>query len=101
MEGSSCPTYNLLGKVTHLRITEAGIVAAVSGDYLEGDFVGLTKQEILAKLGKPSQRQETPFEVVFHYSAAGKSGSGTYKRREIHFNATNKVSSVVTATYYD
>ena len=94
-------TYKLFGKVTHLRFTEAGVVAAVSGDYLEGNFVGLTKQQVQAKLGEPSQRELKRFEVIYHYTAAGKSGSGTYKRREVHFDATNKVSSVVAATYYD
>lgn len=97
----SASTFNLFGKVTHLQFTEAGVVAKVSGDYLAGSFVGLTKQQVQAKLGEPSQREAKPFEVIFHYTAAGKSGSGTYKRREVHFDATNKVSSVVAATYYD
>jgi len=94
-------TYNLFGKVTHLRFTEAGVVAGVSGDYLDGNFIGLTKQQVREKLGEPSQREAKPFEVIYCYTAAGKSGSGTYKRREVHLDASNKVSSVVASTHYD
>jgi outer membrane protein assembly factor BamE (lipoprotein component of BamABCDE complex) len=93
--------YNLFGKATHLRFTEAGVVAAVSGDYLTGNFRLLTKEQVLAKLGQPSERELKQFEVIYHYTAPGKSGSGTYRRREVHFDGTNKVSSVVKATYYD
>jgi outer membrane protein assembly factor BamE (lipoprotein component of BamABCDE complex) len=94
-------TYNLFGKVTHLRFTEAGVVAEVTGDYLDGKFIGLTKQQVREKLGEPSERKAKQFEVIYCYTAAGKSGSGTYKRREVHFDATNKVSSVVVSTHYD
>ena len=94
-------TYNLFGKVTHLHFNESAIVAAASGDYLDGNSVGLTKQEVKAKFGEPSQRELKPFEIIYHYTSAAKAGSGTYKRREVHFDATNKVTSVVAATYYD
>jgi outer membrane protein assembly factor BamE (lipoprotein component of BamABCDE complex) len=94
-------TFNLFGKVTYLRFTEAGLVERASGDFLEGNFVGLTKQQVQEKLGEPSQREVEPFEIIFHYTEPGKSGSGTYKRREVHFDTARKVSSVVAATYYD
>jgi len=94
-------TYSLFGKATNLRFTESGSVAAASGDYLEGDFVGLTKQQVLGRIGEPSRRELRQFEVIYHYTAPGKSSSGTYKRREVHFDATNRVSSVVAAMHYD
>ena len=93
--------HDMFGKVTHLSFKETGEVATVSGDYLEGNFVDLTKQQIQEKIGEPSRRELKPFELIYHYTTAGKSGNGTYRKREVHFDANNKVSSVVATTYYD
>jgi len=91
----------LFGKVTHLRFSEAGIVMKVSGDYLEGDFIGLTKQEILLKLHEPTQRILKESQLIYRYTAAGNSGNGSYKRREIYFDPAMKVATVVATMYYD
>ena len=92
---------NFFGPVTNLRFTPTGTVARASGDYLKEDFVGLTKDQVRAKVGEPGDRRLSEFQIIFHYAAPGKRGSGTYKRREVRFNASNNVSSVVAATYYD
>jgi hypothetical protein len=94
-------TYSLFGKVTHFRFTQSGTVAAVSGDYLDGDFVGATKEQIQARLGQPSQLEVKKFEIIFYYTAPGQSGSGTYKKRKVHFDASSNVCSVVATMYYD
>ena len=94
-------TYALFGRITHLRFNEVGVVTTMSGDYLDEDFVGQTKQQVQARVGAPNQRELKPFEVIYYFSAAEKSGNGTFKRREVHFDASNKVSSVVAATHYD
>ncbi len=92
-------SYNLFGKASNLRFAESGIVAAHSGDYLEGDFKGLTKQQVVARIGEPTRRELKQFEIIYHYTKPGK--SGTYKKREVHFDSSSKVISTVTAVYYD
>ena len=92
-------TFSLFGKVSHLRFTEGGLVAKVSGDYLEVNATGWTKQQALGKLGEPNQRELKPYEAIYHYTTPGK--SGTYKRREVHFDSSGKVSSILAVIYYD
>lgn len=100
-EDNGTITYSLFGSSTHLGFNELGVVATVSGDFLDGNLVGLTKAKVQSEFGKPSQVEENPFKLIYHYTAAHKSGSGTYNRREIHFDASYKVSSTVAKMYYD
>jgi outer membrane protein assembly factor BamE (lipoprotein component of BamABCDE complex) len=94
-------TYNLFGKVTHLRFSRTATVTGASGNYLDGNLLGLTKDQVLSTFGEPSRREVRQFEIIYHYAAAGKSGSGSYRRREVHFDASGAVISVVAQTYYD
>jgi outer membrane protein assembly factor BamE (lipoprotein component of BamABCDE complex) len=93
--------YNVFGKVSHLQFTQPGIVAAISGDYLDSNLVGLTREQVLARLGEPKERVLKAFEIIYHYSSPDAAGSGTYKRREVHFDTAGKVSSIVAEVYYD
>jgi outer membrane protein assembly factor BamE (lipoprotein component of BamABCDE complex) len=92
---------NVFGKITHLRFTPIGTVMTMSGDYLSEDLAGLTKEQVRAKVGAPHSRTLREFQIIYRYTAPGKRGSGTYKRREVHFDGSNKVSSVVAKMYYD
>jgi hypothetical protein len=93
--------FNLFGAVTHLRFTPAGLVSSTSGDFLKGDFVGQTKQQIISRVGEPAEREVRKFEIILHYSRPATSGAGTYKKREIHLDENRRVRSVVTNTFYD
>lgn len=99
--GTTTVFSNFFGPATHLGFTPTGTVADVSGNYLSEVLVGLTKEEVRAKVGEPGDRRLSEFQITFHYTAPGKRGSGTYKRREVRFNASNSVSAVIAATYYD
>jgi hypothetical protein len=92
---------NMFGKVTHLRFTPTGTVADMSGDYLSENLVDLTKEQVRAKVGNPDDRIVRDFQIIYDYTAPGKRGTGTYKRREVGFDASNNVSSVVATTHYD
>ena len=92
-------TYNLFGKFTRLNFTEGGVVESTAGDYLQGDFKGLTKQQVLARIGEPTERVLTEYGVICHYTLPGK--SGTYKAREVYLDASNRVSSAVAEMCYD
>jgi hypothetical protein len=90
---------NAFGKFTRLRFSESGVVETSWGDYLREDFVGLTKAQVVANSGQPTEREVTQFEIIYHYTRSGK--SGTYKMRQVHFDVTNRVVSTVAETYYD
>jgi outer membrane protein assembly factor BamE (lipoprotein component of BamABCDE complex) len=92
-------TYNLFGKITNLRFAPAGTVVSTTGDYLTGDLVGLSKEQLVAKCGEPTRRDLREYEIVYHYTRPGP--SGTYKLREIHLGADNRVKSKTSSIYYD
>lgn len=91
--------FNLFGPVTYLRFSRSGFVAGMSGDYLRDKAVGLSKAQVIERFGAPTWRDLKPYELIFHYSASRR--SGTYQRREVHFNSADKVTSTVSAMYYD
>ena len=91
-------TYDLFGRFTRLNFTKGGIVESTAGD-LHGHFTGLTKQQVLAKIGEPTERVLTEYAVIYHYTLPGK--SGTYKAREVYLDASNRVSSAVAEMCYD
>jgi len=91
--------FNVFGEITRLDFSESGRVTKKSGYYLEGDFVGLDKVQIQTALGRASQCEIKQFEQIYRYAAPA--NFGTFKIREIHFDVSNKVSSVLATTHYD
>lgn len=93
-------TFDLFGPVTKLDFSETGIVIATRGDYLVGDFTGMTKDGVRAKLGEPNHQEITEFATIYHYSKPS-TGGGTFRIRAIHFNAEQRVAKVSKLTHYD
>jgi hypothetical protein len=91
--------FDLFGQFTRLSFTESGAVGASSGAYLAGDFTGLSKEQVRAKLGEPSERVQIPFAIVYRYTLPLKSGN--YRLREVHFDAAGKVSLTLAEFYGD
>jgi outer membrane protein assembly factor BamE (lipoprotein component of BamABCDE complex) len=92
---------NIFERGTSLGFTPTNTVITMSGDYLSENLVGLTKEQVRAKVGEPHRREVREFQIIYRYTTPGKRGTGTYKRREVDFDASNKVSSVVAKMYYD
>ena len=92
-------SYDLFGPATNFRLSEDGKVASFAGDYLHGDFVGISTNELVNRVGPPSRREVRDFQIIYRYSVPADSGS--YKRREVLFDASGHVTSTVAAMYYD
>ena len=93
--------FDLFGPVTNLRFSETGQVVDERGDYFTNDFVGLTKAQIQTQIGEPNRRVVREFQIIYHYSQAANTVSGTFKMRTVHFDAACRVGKVVSETSYD
>jgi len=91
--------YSINAIGTLLYFSESGIVLGTSGNYLSNNLTGLKKREVIPLVGEPTERDLTQFEIIYHYTRPGR--SGTYKMRQVHFNEANKVVSTVADIYYD
>jgi hypothetical protein len=74
-------------------------VQGSSGNYLANNLTGLRKREVIQLVGEPTDRELSQFEIIYHYTRPGR--SGTYKMRQVRFNAAQRVVSTVAETYYD
>jgi hypothetical protein len=90
---------NLFGPATNFRLSEDGKVAGFVGDYLQGDFVGISTNELVNRVGPPSRREVFDFQIKYRYSLP--TDSGSYKMREVLFDASGHVTGTVAAMYYD
>lgn len=92
-------SFSVPSAFTEFSFAPSGVVTNIAGDYLRDASIGLSRETVEAKWGKPQEVFSKPFARVFHFSRA--SAGGTYRMRQVHFDANGRVISVVAEMYYD
>jgi hypothetical protein len=98
---SKAAVYSLFGEHTRLAFDTNGIVLKSSGNYLQGDFEGLAKDEVKRRVGAPAQKELKDFKIMWFYTVPHDSGNGTYKTREVHFDDSYHVVETISGVCYD
>jgi len=91
--------YDLSDTTTCLYFTKSGFVERIDGDGFGTELVGLSKDQVSARIGRPTRKYLTQYAVIYDYTLPAK--SETYESRELFFDATNRVVSIVSETVYD